>query len=253
MTATFRRRVNSGQTLIGTLLSLGSPPVAEILATAGFDWLFIDAEHSPIDAGAIQRTLQAVGGRTPCMVRVAAPEELPIKQALDVGADGVIAPSVNSAEQAANIVRFARYAPEGLRGVGLARAQGYGASFQEYLERANQEVAVVVQAEHIDAVEQIESIVEVPGIDAVLIGPYDLSASLGKMGRLDDPEVVEAIAHVTNTCRAASMALGIFGVNPSAVIPKIEDGFSLLVVGTDALFLQSAAAEALHEIQSAIV
>jgi 2-keto-3-deoxy-L-rhamnonate aldolase RhmA len=147
------------------------------------------------------------------------------------------------------VVRFARYAPAGARGVGLARAQGYGLRFQEYLETANEQVAVIVQAEHAQAVNNIESIVKVEGIDAVLLGPYDLAASLGKMGQVDDPAVTAAINHVAETCRAAGMPLGYFGVTAAAVKPSIERGYTLIVAGVDTLFLASAARSLLAELR----
>jgi 2-keto-3-deoxy-L-rhamnonate aldolase RhmA len=146
-------------------------------------------------------------------------------------------------------VRYARYAPEGARGVGLARAHGYGFRFREYLESANDEVAVIVQAEHIRAVENIEAIVAVTGIDAVLLGPYDLSASLGKTGQLDDAEVVAAIEHVTATCVAAGVALGYFGVSADAVRPAIERGCTLIVAGVDTVLLGAAAKSLLAELR----
>ena len=241
MSVSFRSRVRNRDKLIGTIVTLDSPAVAEILAACGWDWLFIDGEHAPLETSDIQALLQAVGRQVPCVVRVAAPEELPIKKALDVGAQGVIIPSVNSAEQAARMVSYARYSPEGSRGVGLARAQGYGTTFSEYLESANDEIAVVLQAEHAKAVENIDAIVKVPGVDAIFIGPYDLSASLGKMGMLDDPAVVEAIEHVTTTCVHAGVPLGIFGATPAAVLPYVERGFSLVAVGVDTVLLYSAA------------
>src|SRR5690606_38109316 len=142
--------------------------------------------------------LRAVDERVVCIVRVPEAAEVPIKRALDLGAHGIIAPQVNTAEQAAAVVRFARYAPDGARGVGLARSHGYGLRVREYLGRANRSTAVIVQAEHERAVANIESIVRVPGVDAVLLGPYDLSASLGKMGQIDDPTVVAAIRRVTD-------------------------------------------------------
>ena len=153
--------------------------------------------------------LQAVGHRVPCIVRVPAAEEVAIKRVLDLGATGIIAPQVNTAEQAAAVVRAARYAPQGQRGVGLARAHGYGFQFQSYVESANEQIAVIVQAEHALAVENIEQIVQVEGVDAVQLGPYDLAASLGKMGQVDDPEVTQAIDHVTKTCQAANHAVGL--------------------------------------------
>src|SRR4029077_10117757 len=148
-----------------------------------------------------------------------------------------------------NVVRYARYPPSGARGVGLARAHGYGMRFQEYLETANEQVAVIVQAEHAQAVQNIESIVKVEGIDAVLLGPYDLSASLGKMGRVDDPTVTGAIDHVTDTCRAVGMSLGYFGVTSSAVKPYSQRGYTLIVAGVDTLFLGSAARNLLAELR----
>ena len=174
---------------------------------------------------------------------------MPIKKVLDLGAAGIIVPQVNTALQAANVVRYARYSPSGSRGVGLARAHGYGMRFQEYLETANERVAVIVQAEDAQAVQNIGSIVKVDGIDAVLIGPYDLSASLGKMGRLDDPAVTAAIDHITDTCRAAGMPLGYFGVTAAAVRPFIVRGYTLIVAGVDTLFLGDAARSMLRELR----
>jgi len=237
----FRKRLLAGEKLVGTMLTLPVPSVAEILAQSGFDWLFVDWEHGPFETGDIQAVLQAVNGVTACIVRVPSASELPIKKALDLGADGIIAPQVNSVEQARLVVDSSRYAPAGSRGVGLARAHGYGMNFQEYVEQANQRISVVVQAEHILAVENIESIVQVEGIDAVLIGPYDLSASMGKMGQLDDPSVVEAIERVTNVCQQAGKPLGIFGVSANAVLPYIERGYTLIVAGVDTLMLGNAA------------
>ena len=176
---------------------------------------------------------------TPCIVRVEASAEVPIKKALDIGAAGIIAPMVNSAEQAEQVVRWAKYAPLGTRGVGIGRAHGYGAKFQEYVQHANENVAVIVQAEHIDAVNNIEKIVQVAGVDAVLVGPYDLSASLGRLGEVRHPEVVAAIEHVTQVCQAAQMPLGIFGLSAEAVKPYIERGYTLITVGVDTVLLGS--------------
>jgi 2-dehydro-3-deoxyglucarate aldolase len=246
----FRKRLRSGDLLIGTMVTLGSPEVAEILAGVGFDWLFLDAEHSPFEAAGIQRVLQGAGSEMPCLVRLSAAEEVPIKKALDVGAAGIIAPKVNSAEEAESVVRLAKYAPLGTRGVGLGRAQGYGLRFQEYVDRANADVAVVIQAEHVQAVENIEAIVQVAGIDAVLVGPYDLSASLGRLGEVGHPEVVSAIERVTQVCQAAGIPLGAFGVSAEAVKPYVERGYTLIVVGVDTMMLGEAARHMLARVQA---
>lgn len=246
----FRARLRNGERLWGTMLSLPSGAVAEILADAGFDWLFVDAEHGALATSDLLAIMQAASRQVPCVVRVAAPDELPIKAALDLGAAGIIAPQVNTPERAAAVVRSARYAPAGARGVGLARAHGYGMRFAEYIESANERTAVIVQAEHALAVDNIEQIVEVDGVDAVLVGPYDLAASLGRMGQVHDPAVVAAIDHVTETCRAAGMPLGYFGVSADAVRPYVERGYTLIVAGVDTLYLGAGAKRLLTELQA---
>ena len=245
----FRHRLESGERLVGPMVTLGSPEVAEILTRVGFDWLFIDAEHAPFSALDIQRILQSAGPDMPCLIRLSASQEVPIKKALDVGAAGIIAPMVNSAEQAARVVSMAKYAPIGTRGVGLGRAHGYGLSFQEYVETANDNITVVVQTEHIQAVENIEAIVQVEGVDAVLIGPYDLSASLGRLGQVTHPEVVAAIDRVTEICQAKNIPLGVFGVTAEAVQPYIERGYTLIVAGVDTTMLAGAAKGILNKVK----
>ena len=236
----FRARLKRGDLLLGTMITLPSPPAAEVLASLGFDWLFVDAEHGPLETAELLGILTAVNGRAACLVRVPSCDAVQIAKALDLGADGIIVPQVNTPEQAAAAARFARYPPEGTRGVGLARAHGYGLKFKEYVESANREIAVVVQAEHATAVENI---------DAILLGPYDLSATLGKMGQVDDPQVVAAIARVTDACRAVGMPLGYFGVNAAAVRPYVGRGYTLIVAGVDTTLLAGAARGLLAELR----
>ena len=246
----FRNRLLRGDKLLGTMVTLPTPSTAEILADAGFDWLFIDGEHGPLSTSDILGILQAVGHRVACIVRVPICDEAEIKKALDLGAQGVIVPQVNTAEQAADVVRFARYAPAGSRGVGLARAHGYGFRFAEYVATANDDVVVIVQAEHKTAVENIESIVRVPGVDCVLLGPYDLSASYGKIGQITDPEVTAGIDAVTLACKTAGIPLGYFGVSADAVKPYADQGYTLLVAGVDVLFLGGGARKMMKDLQS---
>lgn len=241
MVRSFRSRLLSGETLLGTMLTLPSAAVAEILADAGFDWLFVDCEHGPMDVAAVQGVLQAVGDRCACLVRVPEFDAGEIKRMLDAGAQGIIVPCVNSAAEAAAVVHAARYPPLGGRGVGIGRAQGYGAKFGEYVSRANDEVVVVVQAEHRDGVAAIESIVSVPGVDCVLIGPYDLSASMNRMGQIDDGAVVAAIERVLEACRVAGICTGYFGVTAEAVEEYRRRGCRLLVAGVDVVFLSGGA------------
>jgi len=244
-----RTRLKAGELLAGTMVTLASPEVAELLAAVGFDWLFIDAEHSPLDPEQVQLVMHGAGREMPCLVRLPSAGEVAIKKALDSGATGIIAPQINSAEAAAAVVQMAKYPPNGQRGVGVSRAHGYGLHFQEYVSSANDEVTVVVQAEHIEAVRNIEEIAAVPGIDAVLVGPYDLSASLGKLGKVNDPEVRAAIDKVTDVCLAVGMRLGIFGMTAGAVEPYIEAGYTLIVAGIDTVLLGQAAGRLLAQIK----
>ena len=247
----FRARLLRGERLMGTMLTLTSPAVAEILGAVGFDWFFVDAEHGPYETPDLMAILQAASHSTPCIVRVPQLDEGAIKKVLDIGAAGVIVPQVNTAEEASRVVHAARYAPQGSRGVGLARAHGYGFEFERYVEEANDSVTVIVQAEHKDAVANIDEIVEVTGVDCVLLGPYDLAASMGKMGQVADPEVVAAIGKVTDACRQANIPLGMFGVTVDALTPYINDGYTLLVGSVDALFLGAGARKMLAALREA--
>ncbi len=244
MNPDFRRRLLSGQRLFGTLLALPSADVAEIVAGVGFDWLFVDTEHGAFGPSDLLPVLRAVGA-TPCLVRTPPGDDAAIGRALDAGATGVIVPQVHDAAQAAHVVRLARYAPAGHRGRGVTRSTAFGRYGPPAGGDAEDPTVVVVQAESASAVADIEAMVRVPGVDAVLIGPNDLAASLGQPGRLDHPSVHEAIGRVIDTCRSAGRVSGIFGVDMEAVRPWVLRGAGLAVVGVDALLL-AAAATALH-------
>jgi 2-dehydro-3-deoxyglucarate aldolase len=249
MKETFHSRLARKETLLGTLLTLPSPDLAEVLALTGLDWLFVDLEHSTLDAAAAQSILQAVAGRLDCLVRVPINDEVWIKKALDTGVTGIIVPQVNTAEDALRVVRFSRYPPQGARSVGLARAQGYGADLQGYLNRANNEVVVVIQAEHILAVQNIEALAAVEGIDAILVGPYDLSNSMGLVGQVEHPDVQAAIGHVLQVCQARGMPLGIFTASRERAVEFKAQGFNLLAVSTDALLVSQAVKEIIQKLR----
>lgn len=244
----FRRRLLDGDILIGTLISLPSPEVAELLSKTRLDWLFIDGEHGPFDTLQIQRMQQAASSNCACLIRVPSHDAIAIKRALDTGATGVIVPQINNAEQARTAVRAAKYPPHGNRGVGLARAHEYGFSFSSYLETANQETCIVIQAETGEAIDNIEDIVAVKDIDAILIGPYDLSANLGHTGQVEHPAVLSAIDKVADACRQANVKLGYFGVDAQAVRPYIDKGFTLITAGVDSLLLLESAQQLLREL-----
>lgn len=237
----FMTRLRQGELLLGTMLSLPSPETAEIISHCGFDWLFLDGEHGPTSVLEWQRVLQAVGGRSACMLRVPANNEVHIKKALDIGADGIIVPMINSAEQARTAVAWSHYPPKGRRGIGPGRASRYGKDLADYIARANEDLALILQIEHIDAVNNIDEIAAVEGIDALFIGPSDLSASMGKTGQLDDVEVRAAMGKVADACRQHKLPLGYFGMTANSVKPFIADGYSLICAGTDADFVTRGA------------
>lgn len=226
---------------IGSWLSLGSPYVAEIMATSGFEWLAIDMEHSA--ANSIERTQQLIQVITlagcGALVRVPGIDPQVIKLVMDAGADGVIVPMVNNVAQATRAVRAVRYPPAGERGVGLWRAQGYGRSFEEYMRWAAEEAVVIVQIEHIEGVENLSGILEVDGVDGFLVGPYDLSASLGKPGDFGDPDVREALDRIAEETRHRATWRGIHIVYPDRerLEEKVRQGYNFIVYGVDFTFL----------------
>lgn len=241
MPITFRSRLINQDTLIGTLVTLPTTEGAEILAGAGFDWLLIDLEHSAMGIDHAQRILQAVGEQAACIVRVPLNDEIWIKKVLDTGCHGMMVPQVNTAEDARRAVRLSKYPPQGSRSVGLARAQRYGPGLEEAVTRANDTTAVILQAEHLEAVANIHSILDVPGVDAVLVGPYDLSASLGLTGQVEHPDVQAAIAQVRTACQARSVPVGIFTATASRAQAALSQGFSFILVSGDMLMLDQAA------------
>ena len=249
MNSKFRARLINGDVLIGTLVTIPSPEITEIISGLGFDWLFVETEHTALDTHGIQVILQAAGERCPCVVRVPGKERVWIKKSLDMGAIGIITPQINSAKEAEEIVRICKYPPQGGREVGIGRAHKYGLEFNEYMKKANDEVAVILQAENANAVMDISAIVQVPGVDAILIGPYDLSASLGKMGQVNDTEVQDAIATIAASCKDAGVRLGIYADNAKAASAYIKEGFTLIAVSSDGLHLAQGAKEVINSLK----
>jgi len=248
MSGMLRLKLQERKPLIGTFLTIPSPETAEILAGAGFDWLFIDMEHTTIDVKDVQRILQAVQNQCPCIIRVPSKEEVWMKRVLDTGAEGIIVPHINSVQEATQIIQFCKYPPAGSRSIGISRAQGYGMHFNPYMDNANENIMIIPQIEHIDGVRNIEPIVKVPGIDAVFIGPYDLSGSMGKAGKIKDPDVQKAIENVKTECVKNNLPIGIFCTNAQTAKQFIDLGYMLIAMGMDSLLLASAVKQALREL-----
>ena len=250
MTDSFKARLKRRETLIGTLVTIPSPDVAEIMSLVGWDYVWIETEHAPTDFVHAQTMIQAVGGRCPSLVRIPENKEVWVKKALDIGCDGIVVPQIKSAAEARATIEWCLYPPLGKRSIGVSRAHGYGMSFQDYVQTANQELTIVLQAEHVDCVKNIGSIVEVPGIDAILIGPFDLSASLGVLGQITHPKVQEAIQEIKRHCERAGVPLGIFAVDATSAKDYIEQGFNLIALSMDAYYLWQAAKGVLDEVRA---
>jgi 2-keto-3-deoxy-L-rhamnonate aldolase RhmA len=244
----FLERLTSKKPVIGTLVSTSSTEVAEALSLCGFEWLFIDVEHSVLDIAAAQHIIQAAAPRSYGVIRLGDNSTEHFKKALDTGCDGVIVPMIKSVSDAERAVSFAKYTPLGNRSVGLARAQAYGLNFDDYLSSANARIALVLQIEHIDAVEHVEEIIAIPGVDAIFIGPYDLSASMGLLGQTSAPEVLEAIGQVRRACLHAKVPHGGFCMTANQARDEIAAGGRLIVLGTDMLFMTDYAKMALESL-----
>jgi len=238
----FKQKLASGHPAFGVLQSMPSPQLAQTLAAAGLDWLFIDMEHGPIDFADAHALIAATQG-TACapMVRVPIDNLAAARPVLDAGAYGLIIPMVCTGEQAQAAQDYLRYPPEGRRGVGaLFAPQRWGLSGADYLRAANEQLACVVLIEHIDAVRNLDAILAVPGIDAALIAPYDLSASLGRPGELHHADVLAAIATAERRILASPLALGGLALNAEDARAKLDKGYRVILLGIDVFLVQQS-------------
>jgi len=236
---------------VGSWITLAHSSIAEIMAKAGFDWLVVDLEHSVITIREAEELIRIIdlAGVTP-LVRLTSNNGDQIKRVMDAGSHGVIVPMVNSAEDAQRAVKAVRYPPFGNRGVGLARAQGYGRSFKEYLEWQKNDSIVVVQIEHIDAVNNLHAIFSVEGVDGYIIGPYDLSASMGIPGQFDHVDFLDAMRRVKTIAAELNMTGGIHIIEPEAqqLQQRIDEGYQFIAYSLDIRMLDVTCRSGLQNI-----
>lgn len=247
-----KRALSENRQTYGSWITLYHPLIPEILAPAGFDWLVVDMEHSSIGLNELLPLIISIEANSMVpLVRVGENSPNLIKRVMDAGAYGVIVPNINSAQEAKTAVNAVKYPPVGTRGVGLYRAQQYGRRFEEYKTWLSEESIVVVQIEHINAVKHIDEILTIPGIDAFMIGPYDLSGSLGKPGAFDDPEVVNALEKVMKAADRYSIPAGFHSVSsdPEEARKRREQGYKFLAFSLDTIFLGDAACNALSKLK----
>ncbi len=248
-TNSIKERLQRSETTVGVLMVLDHPGVAQVIADAGFDWIIFDTEHGHYSSPTLRTAMDAIG-RTQVspIVRVAGNDPILIKLALDLGPEGIVVPMVNSRQEARLAVAACKYPPTGIRGVGLGRATHYGGRFKEYIAQANDNILIVLQIEHVDAIKNIDEIVRVEGIDCLFIGVWDLSASMGIPGQVDDPQVLDAVDKVLKAGRDAGIPVGMWCKNEEHAANMAKRGMQFLAYTTDCGLLASAAENSLKEI-----
>jgi 4-hydroxy-2-oxoheptanedioate aldolase len=253
-TNTVKQLLRENKPAIGTWLVLPDPFAAQFMARVGFDWLNVEMEHSPItlETAALMFQMIAQAGSVP-LVRIPWNTGENVKRVLDCGAWGIVFPMTNSKTEAEAAVAAAKYPPRGFRSVGGSmQAMSFGTDSSTYYARANDEIMVIIQIEHIKAVERADEILSVPGIDAMFIGPTDLSASMGlkPSGDAEDRRVQEAISHARAVAARHGVASGIHVFSPEAVAQRIKEGFRFIALASDVRFMTGGARAALGRLRN---
>jgi 2-dehydro-3-deoxyglucarate aldolase len=238
-----RKNLDSGGYTIGTWMQIPHSSIAEILGQSGYDWVAIDMEHGAISTHQLPDLFRALElGNTLPLVRLAQGHPKDCKRALDAGAGGIIVPMVESAEQLKIVRDACCWPPKGNRGIGFSRANLFGKNFDEYTVEAQQPF-LVAMIEHIKAVEELESILKVDGLDAILIGPYDLSASIGITAKFEHPDFVAVMNQIQHIAENSNIPFGIHIVEPSpnTLQLKLTEGYRFLAYSVDSVFLSKMA------------
>lgn len=239
-----RAKLRAGRSTVGSWMQLPCSSVAEIMGKAGFDWVALDLEHGSFAIESLPDICRALelGGTVP-FARVGENSCKDIKQAIEAGARGIIIPMIESRVEIEQAVAWAKYPPQGRRGVGYSRANLFGRRFNEYFTSINEELVIVAQIESIGAIQQLDEILTVPGVDAMLIGPYDLSASMGLTGNFKHADYISALALARQKAAQHRIAMGLHIVQPDAAMlhEKIAEGYQFIAYGIDAVFLYNQA------------
>jgi 2-keto-3-deoxy-L-rhamnonate aldolase RhmA len=235
-----KARLRRKELTIGSWLSFGYSQTAEMMAKSGFDWIVVDMEHSSTDFSQMRQTIQIIDlCNVPALVRVGANDPLLIKKALDAGAQGIIVPMIMSVEDARTAIDAIYYGPIGNRGVGLYRAQDYGRDFSGYRTRSLEETVFIVQIEHKDAVSQLEDILALDEVDGFIVGPYDMSSSVGVPGEFEHPRMQSLLAQVHSVANSVPKPGGFHIVQSDADVlrQRVQEGYRFLAYGTEMIFL----------------
>lgn len=245
-----KEKLNAGKRVYGPWILTTSSDNAEVLANSGTDMIMIDGEHGAMSMETAGKLISQMKNSTTPLLRVPWNDMVMVKQGLDMGAAGIMIPMVNSKEEAERAVQYCHFPPRGVRGVGAGRASLFGINSKEYLPFAKNEIQIIIQIEHIKAVEAIDDILSVPGVDVAFIGPFDLSTSMGIMGEIDHPEMVKAIERVLEACNKHHVVPGIM-TGPGLMQKHIDMGFRFLLGGSDALFIHQGITRCLEEFKQA--
>ena len=247
-----KEKLQNQNLTIGSWITLAHPAVAEIMSNVGFDWLTIDLEHSVISLREMEELIRIIdlSGVTP-LVRLTSNDPSQIKRVMDAGSHGIIVPMVKTAEEAQNAIDAVRYPVKGNRGIGLARAQGYGVTFNDYLKWQEEKSIVIVQIEHIEAANNIEEILSVEGVDGFIIGPYDLSGSMGIPGEFNHKNLLSVLDDVYKVASRLKKPGGIHIVEPDRLQlqSKIDDGHKFIAYSVDIRMLDTCARNGINEIR----
>lgn len=252
----FKKKLQTNQILVGGWITLAHPAIAEIMCNSGFDWIGIDLEHSVISLREAEELIRIIDlkGLTP-LVRLTSNNPDQIKRVMDAGAHGMIVPMINTKKQAIQAVESFYYAPRGKRGAGIACAQKYSIQgFKNYFDWHLKKQVLIIQIEHIDAVNCIDEIFSVEGIDGYFIGPYDLSCSLGCPGDFYTKEFAQALAHVMQAAKKRQIPAGYHLIEPKLLQleTKLAKGYTLLAYSTDALMLDASCRGGMSEMKAKI-
>lgn len=238
---TVKQKLKQGKVVVGTWMQIPSKDVAEIIASSNFDFCAVDMEHTEIDMKVTSEIFSGLQ-KSQCIpaARVSSNTVMDIRKPLDLGAQIIIVPLVNGEEDARNAVHYAKYPPEGVRGFAFCRANNWGKDFDEYVKSINEEILVFAMVESRDAVEHIDEILSVEGIDGVFVGPYDLSGSFGIVGQTDHPVIKKSLKKVVDACKLHNKVAGQHIVLPTeeAICTAIEQGYKFIVLGIDAVFMR---------------
>lgn len=243
-----KRARESTDPLIGTWAAIPHPSTTELIASVGYDFVVLDAEHTPMSYETMENMLRAADaapGDTEALVRVSDDDPTTLKRTLDLNPTGILVPMVETAEQAEAIVEASRYPPDGKRGLGLSRAAKYGLSLNEHVETVEESLVRHVQLESERAIENVESIASVEGIDGVFVGPVDLSMSMGRFGEWDDETFLDAVNHAVEAAHDADVAIGTLATNADQRVTRLGWGVDYIIAGVDAVHLADGVTEAL--------